>query len=262
MAALSLGMGLTAVRRPWTPAMLPGLCAWSECRGTVYQDPAMTIPAGPGDPVGGVPDLSGNGHHALQPTQSLKPTLLSAAFPSGRSGLYFDGVDDRLILDALGPLFSGQDVPFTVGMAFRLDDTAYHALQGLGNSTTSTPYSMLYAYNSSMAHYRRDDTSTYAALTGPAVAVGQAQVVVATFAETPGVVARTIINNAAQQSGTLDVGNTTVNRFVIGAAERSGTPLYPFKGRIGAWVVVARALSAPERAALARYLMAWAGVPL
>lgn len=220
----------------------------------------MTIPAGPGDPVGGVPDLSGNGYHGAQATQALKPTLMNAAFPSGRRGLYFDGVDDRLILSDLGSLFSGHDVPFTVALVFRLDDASYRALQGLGNSSTSTPYSMLYAANGSMAHYRRDDASVNATLNGPAVTTAQTHIVVATFAETPGVIARTVLNGTSEQSGTLDVGTTTVNRFVIGAVERSGIPLYPFKGRIGAWIVVGRVLTAPERTAVARYLMNWAGV--
>lgn len=259
-ATLSLGTGLTSLRRAWSPLALQGLKAWCEPDRAVYQDTAMTIPAVPGDPVGGLPDLSGNGYHAGQPTQALKPTLLAAAFPSGRAGLAFDGVDDRLILTNLGALFSGQDVPFSVGIVYRLDDGTNRAIQGLGNISTSTPYSMVYSNGASLVHYRRDDASLSASLIGPVAAVGQTQVAVITFGETPGVLARVRINITAEQSGPMDVGNTTLNRFVIGATERAGTVLYPFRGRIGAWVVVARALASWERSALASYLMGWAGV--
>jgi hypothetical protein len=58
----------------------------------------------------------------------------------------------------------------------------------------------------------------------------------------------------------MDVGATTLDRFVIGGTERAGTVLYPFKGLIGAWVVVARAVSTSERLAVAAYLVDWAGV--
>jgi len=221
----------------------------------------MTVRANPGDPVGGVPDTSGRSAHATQAVSAQKPTLASAAFPLGRAGLSFDGVDDRLIVGGVGALLSGEDVPFTLGMVYRVADSAYRTLQCLGSSGSTTPYSMLYVSPSVvMTHYRRDNAATSATLSGPSVTVNATQVVVATFGEKPGIIARTIINGAVEQNGALDVGLMTVDRFVVGAAERSGTVLYPFKGYIGVWAVYGRVLSAVERAALARYLMAWAGV--
>lgn len=258
--AVGIGIGLAFGRSAWTPARLPGLKAWSECHRPVYQDPAMTVLAGPGDPVGGVPDLSGSGYPATQVTQSLKPTLTASAFPSGRAGLSFDGVDDRLLIGDLATLFSGNDVPFTVGIVFRLMDSGNRALQGMGNASTSTPYTMIYSTGAALVHYRRDDASAAVSLSGPALGVGPAYALVATFGEPPGVTARNLLNGSAQQTGSMDVGQTTLNRFVIGATERSGSPLYPFKGYIGAWVVCAGALGADDRARLAAYLMAWAGV--
>jgi hypothetical protein len=255
-----IGMGLCGGRGGWTPARLAGLQAWSECHLTVYQDATMTIPAASGDPVGGVPDRSGVGYPAQQATTALKPTLTAAAFPSGRAGLSFDGVDDRLILTGLGAQFSGADVPFTVGMVCKVADTASRALQGMGNSGSSGPYCMLYVTGSAWTQYRRDDGLAWTSLTGPAMTVNQTQVVVATFGEVPGVVARIGLNGGSESSGALDVGTTTLDRFAVGGVERAGSVLYPFKGVIGAWVVVARALGAGERQALAAYLMRWAGV--
>lgn len=221
----------------------------------------MSILAGPGDPVGGVPDLSGGGAHATQGTSALKPTLVASAFPSGRSGLSFDGVDDRLLVVGVGATLSGDDVPFTIGLVYRVTDSTYRAMQGLGNGATATPYTMLYSVSgTTLAHYRRDNGSVATTLSGPAVTVNATQVVVASFGEMPGVTARTIINGTLEQSGAMDVGTMTVDRFIIGAAERAGTVLYPFKGYIGAWAVYNRALTASERTSLARYLMAWAGI--
>lgn len=61
----------------------------------LFQDSAGTIPAGVGDPVGYVKDLSGNGLPFKQETTSYKPN--ASVDPS--DGLYyahFDGVDDYM----------------------------------------------------------------------------------------------------------------------------------------------------------------------
>ena len=258
--SVGISLALTGVRSGWSPSRLAGLKAWSECDRPVYQDAAMTTLAGAGDPVGGVPDRSGAGYHATQGTQALKPTLVAGAFPSGKAGLSFDGVDDRLILPGLAGVFSGADKPFTVALVCKVADTSSRALQGMGNSASSGPYGMLYVTGSAYTQYRRDDALAWVSLTGPSMAVNQAQVVVATFGETPGVIARIALNGTTENSGAMDVGTTTVDRFTIGAVERAGSPLYPFKGVIGAWVVAARAVNASERAALAAYLMKWAGI--
>lgn len=256
--SMAIGIGLRT-GGGWSPLALSGLRAWSDCDRTVYQDAAMTVEAGSGDPVGGVPDRSGWSCHAQQATTSMKPTRALSAFPSGRGGLSFDGVDDRLILTGLGAAFSGADIPFSIGMACKVTDTASRALQGIGNSASSTPYAMLYVTGSAYKQYRRDDALVWVSLTGPAMTVNQPQAVIATFGESPGVVARIGVNGGVESSGAMDVGATTLDRFVIGAVERAGTPLYPFKGVIGCWVVVARALNASERKSLAAYLMDWAG---
>ena len=61
---------------------------------TCFQDAAGTIPAGNGDPVGHLADLSGNGNHATQATSAARPTLTQDV--SGNWYLDFDGVDDYL----------------------------------------------------------------------------------------------------------------------------------------------------------------------
>ncbi|GAA6201051.1 hypothetical protein [Aquicoccus sp. SU-CL01552] len=61
---------------------------------TCFQDAAGTTPAGDGDPVGYLADLSGNGNHATQSTSAARPTLAQDA--GGGWYLDFDGVDDWL----------------------------------------------------------------------------------------------------------------------------------------------------------------------
>jgi hypothetical protein len=60
---------------------------------TVFQDAAMTTPAGDGDPVGAIMDKSGNGNHATQSTAAARPMLRQSG---ALWYLEFDGVDDFL----------------------------------------------------------------------------------------------------------------------------------------------------------------------
>lgn len=63
----------------------------SPRRGRLFQDSALSIRAGVGDPVGAREDYSRSGAHAIQPTTARKPTY-SATGPS----VEHDGVDDLL----------------------------------------------------------------------------------------------------------------------------------------------------------------------
>lgn len=81
--------------------------AWYEPGpSTAFQDTAGATPAGLGDPVGRLNDLSGNGNHLTQATASSKPTLQQTA--GGLWYLQFDGVDDFLELTGLTWLVTAQ----------------------------------------------------------------------------------------------------------------------------------------------------------
>lgn len=63
---------------------------------TLWQDSARTTPVtADGDPVGCIDDKSGNGNHATQATASKRPLYKTSG---GLHYLYFDGVDDLLVL--------------------------------------------------------------------------------------------------------------------------------------------------------------------
>lgn len=61
----------------WSPTSLFGNSEiggfYPLAAGTVFTDSAMSTEATPGDPVGGVLDLSGNGNHLIQTTAASKP---------------------------------------------------------------------------------------------------------------------------------------------------------------------------------------------
>ncbi|WP_037309083.1 hypothetical protein [Ruegeria halocynthiae] len=84
--------------------------------GTLFQDAAGTIPVTtPGDPVARINDKSGNGHHAVQSTNTnYRPTFQEDG--DGRRFLNFDGIDDELSAGALP--FSAEATNVT---AFRLN---------------------------------------------------------------------------------------------------------------------------------------------
>jgi len=80
---------------------------------TVFQDAAMTTPAGDGDPVGAIMDKSGNGNHITQSTAASRPALRNVG---GLWYLEFDGTDDFL---ACAPILTGTQTAVMGGIARR-----------------------------------------------------------------------------------------------------------------------------------------------
>lgn len=72
---------------------------------TLFQDAALTVPVtAPGQPVGGFLDKSGNGNHATQAINEQRPVYWT---DGTRHWLEFDGVDDRMQMDASVNLDAG-----------------------------------------------------------------------------------------------------------------------------------------------------------
>lgn len=79
------------------PLTISGLKLWVDTNQPMYQNSNGTTAAGNGDPVGYLPDLSGNGNHLIQATTAAKPTLRTVLGPGGaRPAVEFDGIDDRM----------------------------------------------------------------------------------------------------------------------------------------------------------------------
>jgi hypothetical protein len=64
---------------------------------TLFQDTGGTTPAGVGDPVGKMLDLSGNGYHLIQATSTARPILRQDG--AGKYYLEADPVDDKMHCD-------------------------------------------------------------------------------------------------------------------------------------------------------------------
>lgn len=91
-----------------------GLFLDPSVTSSVWQDTSATTPAGNGDPIGRLSDLSGNGNHATQSTATKRPIYTIG------SGLYSsegDATDDVLATTAGG----GPTSAFMLVMAARLD---------------------------------------------------------------------------------------------------------------------------------------------
>ena len=69
---------------------------------TLFQDTALTTPAGNGDPVAGWRDKSGNDFHATQSDSFLTPTYNSTAM-NGLPAVRLDGIDGDVDSDKPAP---------------------------------------------------------------------------------------------------------------------------------------------------------------
>lgn len=87
----------------FSPLSIAGLALWLDGSNTasLWQDTAATTPVtADAHPVGRANDLSGNGNHVTQATDTKRP-LWKAAIQNGRGVLRFDGVDDFLAVTGL-----------------------------------------------------------------------------------------------------------------------------------------------------------------
>lgn len=80
--------GTTLVWPPFNPASLPGLMVWLDASQLTQADTA---------PIPALPDRSGNGRDALQPTASFQPLCVRAGL-GGLRVATFDGVDDGMLV--------------------------------------------------------------------------------------------------------------------------------------------------------------------
>ena len=100
---------------------------------SLYQDAAGTLPVtAPGQPVGLMRDLSGNGHHVSQTTTTARPLYqIIGGFPC----VVGDGVDDFLRTPVQIP--AGPDRSTTLMVAARLlsESGDYKHVMGAGNTT-------------------------------------------------------------------------------------------------------------------------------
>lgn len=102
----------------------------------LFQDYQMTIPVtAPGDPVGAMLDISGNGNHATQPVSANRPIYQT---DGNKHWLYFDGVSTHLLIDSpiLGLMLQGSG--YVAQVAVNIPQQSDKRLLAEGNSSTGT----------------------------------------------------------------------------------------------------------------------------
>lgn len=95
---------------------------WYEpSKGGLYQDSAGTTTAATADtdPIGYLPDLSGNGFHATQSTSGARPILKTTAF-NGLACARLDGTDDAFSLGNPSGLATASNGSFTLTYCIKL----------------------------------------------------------------------------------------------------------------------------------------------
>lgn len=256
--------------RGWSPAWLfraGERGAWydTSVASALWQDTAATLPAGAGQTVARLDDLSGNAHHMIQENAGGRPVLRATA--SGHA-LEFDGVDD--LMQAASPpsawAWAHQQGGVTLGIAARISHRTdrNEFLMGTmsGASTSNTGVSVLgentgalgVGYNARVmiargvggdpatfhSNYTTTDPVkvwTYVTDESGARLTGQNFMTQSSWMHLP--------TSAADPSLTLFLGGAGGNRL---------------QGRILAAVIVDRALGADDEGRLRRWLGARAGV--
>ena len=135
---------------PWSPVGKTGVVAAWDME-TVYQEAALSTAAADTDPVGGVPDLTGNGN-ILSNTGSERPVRDSGG---GLFWLDLDGTDDRLFITLPG-VQRTTDMTLMLGVFLEGADYVAGALSGLAGPA----YSGLCENSNNSPHSFNSGTST------------------------------------------------------------------------------------------------------
>lgn len=255
---------LILARRHFTPAALFSsgeAGVWLEPSDTTcFQDAAGTTPAGAGDPVGRITDLSGNGNHATQSTSASRPTLQQTA--DGLWYLDFDGVDDVISFGDILQLGTSdktlaiamvdEDGTSSASFFSRRGSSAPGAVPGWGFRSSAGTMSL--EYDDGTANSIAGSTfGSSAGLESLAVQV----------AEVEHGVAATNFKNGASDGADLDIsaiGDVTGSK-ALGVGGNPGDVFF-LKGRIYGLVFIDRLLTTSEKSSVTTYLAQKSGVTL
>jgi hypothetical protein len=197
---------------------LPLTAYWDlDDAATVFQDTSRTTPATTaGQSVKGVSDKSGNGHHLTEATNA--PVL-------GSVGAYkaaeFAGAQ-YLSANGIAPLFSGEDVPFTISWVEYDTDSAgaTETRFAFGRSTTSVPRLQFFGdATGATSLVKRDDANSIVTV---AMGAGAENLKQHWVLRHSGTTVEAWLNGVKVKTSTAqDRGVVTFDRFAIGAQIRN-----------------------------------------
>lgn len=228
---------------------------------TLFQDSAGTTPVtAAGQPVGLMLDLSGNGHHASQPTASNRPILQESG---GKYSLKFDGVDDFMSNAAID--FSGTDkISAWVGIT-RLSSSVSLAIE------TATDHN---STNGTLALVSGTDGVTVDGFTsksrGSLISTFGAYMSYVPMAvshslylthDISGDISTIHVDGVAGTDGTQDKGTGNFGNYPLYIASRAGTSLF-FNGNIYSLIIAGALYDANTVAKTNQYVAKKTGVTL
>jgi hypothetical protein len=165
---------------------------------TCFTDTSRTTPAGVGDSVAGMTDLSGNGYHALQAGANAVPTLEQDA--NGRYYLQYTAADPELlqlsgspswVADAQTLYYAGDDAASGTDNQYVLDVTNGRLIVGFRGSDASpagfdganwtgtgldegTPHTLIFRSDTTNSVVRGNDGTTAASVSPSVTPVNRA----------------------------------------------------------------------------------------
>ena len=213
---------------------------------------SATTPAGVGDPVGTILDQSGNGNHAVAPSDAARPLLQRDS--NNKLYLDFDGTDDYF--DTNYDVASGTTDLLLSASAKRDETSGIRNVLGSRDSTSERAYIATSSSDGFVGWEDATDTSsTFAPSTDKFVFVVQGSDNSFT-AYGDGTV-----SNSGTSTGTPTFTSTT--NVYLGTFNDAGTPSTGYwNGRIYGASVIDRELTGTERDRLERWLADKAGINL
>ena len=231
-----------------------GIYLYPQDTTSLFQDAAGTIPAtAENDPVGLILDKSGNGNHAYQ-TVSTKRALLKYT-DSGVLSLYFDGVDDCYVTDAIDFTATDEMTVFAgVQKRSAIDGTADSVCElsaafdnNNGTFAVGAPgISKEFSYISKGTSVgRADDTDTAHAAPYTAVITGESKI--STH------FCRLSINGTVIESTTLNQGTGSYGSYPLNIGSRNQSSTF-FKGFLSALIIRGKTVQPFQKSGITQWI--------
>jgi hypothetical protein len=232
---------------------------------TMYSDTSGTTPAEVDGPVGYWADQSGNGNHAVAPSDAERPTLKLAAAPELNAGKYylqFSGAH-RLVIPTAGSLYDANGAATIVAAAQATGASGAVLYSEANSSGLNTLYNLIAQGTVTTAGEATNDVSKLRpAIRSDGAVKATTESALVAFDNSPRVLsvvddaynlttyiedqADTVVNSYAPAT-------FTINTVTLGAISRA-TPTSFWTGRLYAICGIRRVLSASDLGDLQRWM--------
>lgn len=243
--SVRLGRGMAPVKSafpPFTPKDFSNLVFWGK-----PQDLAVT------SALATFTDNSGQANNASQSTGASQPAVIATGI-GAKNAIDFDGTDDFLRCNNLGPIVDGADQPWSIHFAFKADATAATQVIAIAShSVNTTDYAWFGIVGGGAWRFAKQTTNPDRVNVDFGTADTLEHVISIVHKGTTTDIwfdGIKVADGVAQ-----DLPTATYDLFSFGAFVRSTVANY-FNGKLGEVAVYSRANTDAEVGALHRYLAA------